>query len=123
WDSHIGVYAPEIFAHLRALETRTRPKRHYMDTQQKSITREMRDNLVDYLVGVRADLNLARDTVFLAINYMDRYLSKRGVTATSLDVLTLSALLVASKYEEVAPPDVVDIARLLDHQFSVDDIL
>ncbi|ORZ30739.1 cyclin-like protein [Catenaria anguillulae PL171] len=105
------------------IQTRYRPKRHYMDTLQTAISREMRDNLVDYLVGVRVDLSLSRDSVFLAVNYLDRFLSKRVVTSTTLDSVCLAALLVSTKYEEVAPPDVLDLTRLLEGQFTPDDLL
>lgn len=67
-----------------------------MQTVQLSITPQMRDNLVDYMVGVRRDLGFSQEALYLAVNYVDRFLSKRSVTRSTLESLCLTAMMVAT---------------------------
>jgi hypothetical protein len=67
-----------------------------MHTIQVSITPDMRDNLVDYMIGVRRDLGFSKEALYLAVNYMDRFLSKRAVTRSTLESLVLTTILVST---------------------------
>jgi hypothetical protein len=57
--------------------------------------------------------NLVPETVFLAVNYVDRFLSIKNVPQHRLQLLGTTAAFIASKYEEVSPltlDDLVDNA-------------
>ncbi|OXB73890.1 UNVERIFIED_CONTAM: hypothetical protein H355_003984 [Colinus virginianus] len=70
----VGEYAEDIHQYLREAEVKYRPKPYYM-RKQPDITTEMRAILVDWLVEVGEEYKLQTETLYLAVNYLDRFLS------------------------------------------------
>jgi cyclin-A len=54
------------------------------------------------------------DTLFLAVSYLDRYLSLIPVTRNLLQLVGVTCLLLAAKYEEIYAPQ-VGLAGALVH--------
>lgn len=77
----------------------------YMHTQPE-INEKMRSILIDWLVEVHVKFDLSPETLYLTINLIDRFLSLKTVPRRELQLLGVSALLIASKYEEIWPPQV-----------------
>ena len=46
------------------------------------------------------------DTLFLAVSYLDRYLSLRAVPRARLQLVGVTCMLLAAKYEEIYAPQV-----------------
>lgn len=67
---------------------------------QKEITPKMRTTLVDWLVEVVDDYDLSFESLHLAINYADRYLSVKNLPKIFYQLLGISSLLIASKFVE-----------------------
>ena len=87
-------YAREIIHHLKELELVNRPKANYIK-QQSDITSSMRSILVDWLVEVCEEYKLHTETLYLAINYTDRFLSKMSVLRGKLQLLGTAAIYIA----------------------------
>ena len=65
----------------------------------------MRSILVDWLVEVADEYSLTSETLFLTLNYLDRYLGLKLVKRNRLQLVGITCMLVASKYEDIyAPP-------------------
>ncbi len=65
----------------------------------------MRTMLVDWLGEVREEFRLQPETLFLAVAFLDRFLALRPVPRKELQLVGLTVLWVAAKFEEVyAPP-------------------
>lgn len=60
----------------------------------------MRKPILDFLIGVHAVLQLIPSTLFLAVNLMDRYCSKRVVYRQHYRLVGCVALSIAAKYHE-----------------------
>ncbi|KAH3688106.1 hypothetical protein WICPIJ_000877 [Wickerhamomyces pijperi] len=120
--SMVAEYSPEIFNFMHSLEIKYRPNPRYMEIQTE-IKWTMRSVLVDWLVQVHSRFNLLPETLFLTINYMDRFLSKRPVSLTKFQLCGAVALFVAAKYEEINCPSVQEIAYMVDNAYSVEDLL
>nr|XP_027106042.1 putative cyclin-A3-1 isoform X1 [Coffea arabica] len=90
--------APLIYQHLRSLEVEgnRRPLHNYMEKVQKDITPTMREILVDWLVEVVDEYKLVSDTLYLTVNYIDRFLSSHALSRTKLQLLGVSSMLVAA---------------------------
>ncbi len=58
----------------------------------------MRPYLLDFLIEAHAAFNLLPETLFLTINLLDRYCSKRIVYRKHYQLIGCAALLVAAKY-------------------------
>lgn len=64
--------------------------------RQQDVTMGMRSILVDWLVEVAEEYKLQRETLFLAVNYIDRFLSHMSVLRSKLQLVGASAMFLAS---------------------------
>lgn len=83
----------------------------------------MRSILVDWLIEVHMKFRLEQETLYLCINILDRYLSRVRVERKELQLVGVTALLLASKYEEIYPPEVKDCVYITDRAYTRQDIL
>ncbi|KFB37130.1 hypothetical protein ZHAS_00004342 [Anopheles sinensis] len=84
----------------------------------------MRAILLDWLNEVCEVYKMYRETYYLAVDYIDRYLSrKKGLMKTHLQLLGVTALFIAAKVEEIYPPKLRDFAYVTDGACTEEDIL
>lgn len=123
WDiSMVSEYSEDIFLYMKDLETRMAPNPRYMD-QQQEIQWSMRAVLIDWVVQVHARFNLLPETLFLTINYIDRFLSCKIVSLGKLQLVGATALFVAAKYEEVNCPTIQEIIFMVDGGYQAEELL
>ena len=80
----------------------------------------MRSMLVAWLVEVHLKFKLLPETLFLTVNLIDRFTFLRQVKKSDYQLLGVTAMLVASKYEEIYAPEVKDFIYMTDHAYSKD---
>lgn len=107
---------------MKTIEGGTLSNQAYMRKQQ-DITESMRAILVDWLIDVHLKFKLLPETLFLTVNLIDRYLSIKTMARGKLQLLGVSALLIATKYEEIYPPTIKDMVYITDNAYSKDEIL
>lgn len=123
WDtSMVAEYGDEIFEYMHELEERMKPNATYMD-HQAEIQWSMRSVLMDWLVQVHNRFTLLPETLFLAVNYVDRFLSCKVVSLGKLQLVGATALFVAAKYEEINCPSVQEIVYMVDGAYTADEVL
>lgn len=83
----------------------------------------MRAILVDWLVDVHIKFKLLPETLFLTVNLIDRFLERVQITRQKLQLVGVAAMLIASKYEEIYPPEVKDFVYVTDRAYTKEDIL
>jgi len=66
---------------------------------------------------------LVPETLYLCVNIIDRYLEKAFVERAKLQLVGITALLVACKYEEIYPPEVRDCCYICDHAYTRQEVL
>eukprot|EP00038_Savillea_parva_P008769 m.179068 g.179068 ORF g.179068 m.179068 type:complete len:401 (-) comp14675_c0_seq1:137-1339(-) len=120
--AHVPEYIDDIMEYLRSSETKFMPKAAYM-RKQKDINHSMRSILADWLVEVAQEYKLDPQTLFIAIGYIDRFLSEMSVQRTKLQLVGVTAMLLASKYEEIYPPAVDEFVYITDNTYSREQIL
>ncbi|KAL8736198.1 MAG: hypothetical protein Q9166_000353 [cf. Caloplaca sp. 2 TL-2023] len=118
----VAEYVVEIFDYLRVLEAATMPNPEYME-HQDHLEWHLRGVLVDWLIEVHARFHLLPETIFLAINIIDRFLSTRVVELEKLQLVGITAMFIASKYEEVLSPHVQNFKHVADDGFTEEEIL
>ncbi|XP_072977180.1 cyclin-A3-1-like [Typha angustifolia] len=118
-------YAADIYHYLRSMEVeaKRRPAENYIEKVQKDITASMRATLVDWLVEVAEEYKLLADTLYLTISYVDRFLSANALGRQKLQLLGVSCMLVASKYEEIIPPNVEDFCYITDNTYTKQEVV
>ncbi len=77
------------------MKTRHKAKANYMK-RQPDITASMRHILVDWLVEVAEEYKLHRETLFLSVNYIDRFLSQMSVLRGKLQLVGAASMFLAA---------------------------
>lgn len=84
----------------------------------------MRAILLDWLIEVCEVYKLHRETYFLAVDYLDRFLfSKKNIQKTHLQLIGITCLFIAAKVEEIYPPKIGEFAYVTDGACAESDIL
>lgn len=90
---------------------------------QDEITAPMRSVLIDWLIDVHLKLRFVPQTLFLTVHYIDRFLEKNKIPKNQFQCVGITALFIASKYEEIIYPSIDDIIYMTDYTYTKDDIL
>jgi len=90
--------------------------------KQSDINHSMRAILVDWLVEVAEEYKLLPQTLYLTINYIDRFLSVMSVLRGKLQLVGTTCMLVAAKFEEIYPPDVSDFVFITDDTYTTKQV-
>lgn len=137
--SMVAEYGTEIFQYMGELEVckhqisnwssptniiqrRLMPNPHYMDNQAE-IQWSMRSVLMDWLVQVHLRFGLLPETLYLCVNYIDRFLSCKVVSLGKLQLVGATAIFIAAKYEEINCPSVKEIVYMVDNGYKAEEIL
>ena len=86
--------------------------------KQPDITHAMRSILVDWLVEVVDEFHLDPQTLYLAVSYSDRYLSRMSVMRSKLQLLGTATMYLSAKFEEIYPPDIGEFAYITDDTYT-----
>ncbi|WOG82282.1 hypothetical protein DCAR_0101445 [Daucus carota subsp. sativus] len=117
-----AIYAPAIYENHRVKELDRRPYFGYME-MQRDITHVMRGVLIDWLVEVSEEYNLVPDTLYLTANLIDQFLSRSFIERQRLQLLGVTCMLIASKFEEICPPSVREFCYITDNTYKRDEVL
>jgi len=116
-------YADALYSHYRRAERLYRPDPCYMRLVQRDVNERMRAILVDWLVEVHLKFKLMPETLFLTTHLIDRFLAAAPVSRKRLQLVGVTAMLVASKYEEIWAPEVRDFVYISDKAYDRAQIL
>lgn len=78
----------------------------------------MRAILIDWLIDVHLKYKLVPETLFVAVSIIDRYLEKTHILRSKLQLVGITALFIACKYEEIYPPNLQDFSDVTDKAYS-----
>lgn len=90
---------------------------------QKEIRPNMRVVLIEYLTKICAHRHFNKLTLFLTIDYLDRYMCVEGIKKEQFQLVGLSCLLIATKIEEVYPIRVVQLVKYADNMYTPKDFV
>lgn len=115
-------YVEDIYNFYRKSEAQSCVPPDYM-LKQTNINHNMRSILVDWLIEVHLKFKLMPETLFLTTNVMDRYLAIQSVERKNLQLVGMTAMLIASKYEEIWAPEIQDFIYISDNTYTREQIL
>ncbi|WFC99770.1 G2/mitotic-specific cyclin [Malassezia yamatoensis] len=118
----VAEYVEEIFAYMRQIELQCMPNGSYM-AMQRDLNWHLRGVLADWLIETHSKFRLLPETLFLALNVVDRFLSLRTISLSKLQLVGVTALFVAAKYEEVLCPSIQNFLYLADGGYTDEEIL
>ncbi|XP_066357188.1 cyclin-A2-1-like [Miscanthus floridulus] len=117
------TYVAEIYRNLMASELIRRSRSNYMETWQQDITASMRGVLIDWLVEVSEEYKLVADTLYLAVYLIDQFLSQNCIQTQKLQLLGITSMLIASKYEEYSAPSAEEFCNITDSTYAKAEVL
>lgn len=94
-----------------------------MEVVQQDVNTSMRAILVDWLVEVSQEYKLVSETLFLAINYIDRFLSQGAAPRRKLQLVGITCMLIAAKYEEIYAPQIDEFCYITDNTYTREEML
>lgn len=98
-------YSTEIFADLYERQERYVVGSGYLE-RQPDLTWKIRGIVIDWLVHLHSRARMLPETLFLGVNIFDRFLSRERVGLHDIQLVGISSLYIAAKYEEVMCPTI-----------------
>lgn len=98
------------------------PPLHYMDIQTE-VNWAMRSTLIDWLVRAHEALALRPEVLFLTTHYVDRFLSRKLISSSRLQLVGITAMIIAAKYEGTKRFTIKEIFSLADERYTRDEVL
>lgn len=98
------------------------PNPTYMESQ-KELAWKMRGILTDWLIQVHVRFRLLPETLFLCVNIIDRFLSARVVSLAKLQLVGVTCMFIAAKFEEICAPSVTHFLKCADSTYTESEIL
>ena len=116
------VYTHSTFAILKKIETRTLPKPGFIKCQ-KEISTDKRQVLLNWLANFHFKCNLLPETFHLAVSLIDEYLQIKEIQSTKFQLLGLSAMVIACKFEEIIAPIYKDFEEVMGGVYTIQEIM
>ncbi|GAB4833007.1 Cyclin-B2-4 [Ancistrocladus abbreviatus] len=118
----VPEYVHDIYAYYKEIEASCVPP-NYMELQG-DINERMRGILIDWLIEVHYKFELMDETLYLTVNLIDRFLAlHHPVVRKKLQLVGVTAMLIACKYEEVSVPVVEDFILISDKAYNRQEVL
>ncbi|XP_016114318.1 G2/mitotic-specific cyclin-B1-like [Sinocyclocheilus grahami] len=129
-------YVCDIYAYLQQLEVAMAIRPCYLEGQE--VSGDMRAVTIDWLMQVQREFKLRQETLLMTVSIIDSFLQicldsnafscicmflkNNPVPKKYLQLVCVTAMLLASKYEEIYPPTVGDFVFVSDGAYSCGDI-
>lgn len=119
--NEVYQYATDIYQRL--YDTEGRHKISPWTKRQAWISSELRYKTVDWICRIHWRFRLHPGTLYLGIQLFDRFCSKVAIYDQDIFLVSSTALLIASKYEEVEAPKIDEFCFESENKFSCKDMV
>ncbi|XP_021299480.1 putative cyclin-B3-1 isoform X5 [Herrania umbratica] len=118
----VAQYVDEIYQYYWITEAQNASLESYMSIQT-DITPRMRGILVNWLIEVHLRFDLMQETLYLMVTLLDRFLSEVQIKKNDMQLVGLTTLLLASKYEDFWHPRVKDLISISAETYTSEQML
>ena len=122
FPQNVDEYFDDIYTELNKNEGKYLPNPNYM-SRQKDINHRMRAILIDWLIDVHLKYKMVPQTMYISVNLIDRFLSINETSRIKLQLVGVTAMFIASKYEEIYPPELKDFVYITDNAYVKSEVL
>eukprot|EP01066_Platyproteum_vivax_P006868 Platyproteum_vivax@DN2542_c0_g1_i1.p1 len=119
---YAAVYVDQIVERMRQQEASFMVAKDFLEFQ-KDVTPRMRAILVDWMVEVHHRFKLSQETLFLAVNYLDRFLAVKQMNRNRLQLAGVTCLWIASKFQDIYQPELKDFEFVTDKACTSKEML
>ncbi|KAJ6432341.1 hypothetical protein OIU84_019560 [Salix udensis] len=116
-EEHVAEYVDEIYEYYWLLEVQNLSLENYLAIHT-DITPQMRGIVINWLIEVHFKFELMPETLYLMVTLLDRYLSQVEIKKSELQLVGLTALLLASKYEDFWHPRIKDLISISAESYT-----
>ena len=120
-DEGLYEYSREAYEYLKDNEKAYVIPQDYLDSGVISVN--MRMILVDWLTQVQHHLKLSQESLYLTVSILDTILNRRDVDADKLQLLGITAMLLATKLEEYYPAEVAKLLHLTENSYTRQEVV
>jgi len=120
-DEGLYEYSREAYEYLKDHEKAYVIPQDYLDTG--AITVNMRMILIDWLTQVQHHLKITQESLYLTVSILDTILHRRDVDADKLQLLGITAMLLATKLEEYYPAEVGKLLHLTENSYTREEVV
>ncbi|KAJ3425763.1 cyclin-b1-4 [Anaeramoeba flamelloides] len=119
---YVTELVDDIYKHKKKKEIEQMLPINFL-SNQKVVNDKVRGTLLDWLCEVHLKFKLKTEVLYLTCKIIDKLLSKVSVPIRKLQLTGLTAMLIASKYEEIYPPEVNDFVYISDNTYTREQII
>lgn len=116
----VSEYVKDIYGYLTSVEKQFRISPNFLEN--KIVNSKMRSVLIDWLIQVHLKFHLLQETLYLCVQIIDAYLMAVDVPKMQLQLVGVTAMFVASKYEEMYVPAIDDFVYMTDNTYTKAEI-
>lgn len=126
--SEIAPYLSEIGLYVRQLDDQYNfnvlSKLSTKNSDSTEVTLDMRQVLVKWIIQVAQKFKASQETVHISVQIIDYILvfSNKKITKVNFQLLGISALFVASKYNEIYTPEAKKYIYVCDGLYTLEDL-
>ena len=99
-----------------------KPIYNYMNDQNE-INEQMRSILVDWIIDIHHKFGFTDETLFMTVLIIDRYATIRQISRMKLQLLGITALMIACKHEEIDLPKIDDFIYITDNAYTKEEMV
>jgi len=116
----VSEFAQDAYKAMRHEEVVHKIDPNYLKVVQ--LPSEVKDTsrafLVEWVIDVHRKFRLLPETLYVTVSIIDRFLSLKQIKKSQLHILGVTSLLIASKYEEIYPPELKDLLSVSENKFN-----
>ena len=116
-----SIYKLEFYNYLQSIESDYAPRQNYLDF--KDISSEQRSVTIDWLIALGEVYKLENETVHIAVQLFDRFLSLSTIKVADLQLAATASFFIACKYEEKYPLKIEEMVYVMDGAGSKTDLI
>ena len=89
----------------------------------KNINERHRGVVIEWLSYINHHFSQSNETLFLCVNIMDRYISKKQISLDIYQLVGIASFLIASKYEDTYSPSIEELIYISKNIYTHNDIV
>jgi cyclin B len=120
---YVIEYSKEIVTNMFLTENNNKPKYKNIFIINNDLTENSRRILINWIISVHNHFELLPETLYLTINILDRVISGKKISLRDFQLIGVTALLIASKYEEIYAPEIRDFIYITGKLITKTQIL
>ena len=122
----VQEYSSDIFSYLKENENINYPdyiNDIFSNQKSEKINIKTRAIVIDWLVHIHYKFKLKEETLYLTINIMDRFTKTTSFNLNDYQLISICSLLIASKFEDIYPPEISDLIYASKNTYSKEQII